>query len=379
MHWPGTTRWEARSEDRPAESIQNAGLTINRSRPVGPIMVASRRTRALVDRLKASPDPSIRWRTHTRVHLRPTPDRYVRNLEAEIGRSSRVRRLLNQARVPHRRGTHGGIYRYWQGIHWALAALADIGYPAGRVELAPVLDRALEMWTGPRFEETVPESPQGVAGGRGVPLIQGRFRRCASQQGNAVLYASRLGPADARAQKLVEPLVRWQWPDGGWDCARSPGAHVSSFMETLTPMRGLASYARATRSSEARDAADRASEVSLQRGLFRRRRDRRVIKADFLRLHYPIYWHYDALNGLKGLAELGRIGDPRCAEALDWLESRELRHGGWPVDSRYYRVSPAYQLGCEYVDWGAPDPGRRNDWVTTDALQVLVAAGRISL
>jgi hypothetical protein len=103
-----------------------------------------------------------------------------------------------------------------------------------------------------------------------------------------------------------------------------------------------------------------------------------VMRSDFLRLHYPLYWHYDVLGGLKGLAELDLLTDPRCQEALDWLESRELPSGGWPADARYYRVSPSYRFGCEYVDWGAPDPSRANPWVTTDALYVLRVAGRFA-
>ncbi|HZY69552.1 MAG TPA: hypothetical protein VFF67_01045 [Thermoplasmata archaeon] len=236
------------------------------------------------------------------------------------------------------------------------------------------------MWLQPKFDRTVRiDDPSSVGrNGTGVPLLAGRYRRCASQHGNALLYAARLGPLDGRTRHLAELLQRWQWPDGGWNCALSARGDTSSFMETLLPMRGLTAFATRTKSPAARRAALRAAEVFLGRGLFRRRSTGTVMRADFLRLHYPLYWHYDVLGGLKGLAELGLLGDPRCREALEWLEARELKDGGWPADARFYRVSSEYRFGCEYVNWAPPRRQRRNDWVTTDALYVLRAAGRWS-
>jgi hypothetical protein len=302
----------------------------------------------------------------------------VRSIEQEVQRSGFVHRLLSRGREPFVPGRFGGVYRYWQGIHWGLAALADVGYPDDDPSLRPLLDRALGMWLQPDYGRTVRVTPASARGlHRGVPLLRDRYRRCASQQGNALYYASRLGALDARADRLAELLARWQWDDGGWNCSRSPTAHVSSFMETLTPLRGLAAYAERTGSSAARRTAERAAEVFLVRHLFRRRKNGAVMRPEFLQLHYPLYWHYDVLGGLKAMAELGRIDDPRCREALDWLEGRELKGGGWPADARYYRVSDRYLPGAEYVDWGAPSRRRRNDWVTTDALYVLAAAGRL--
>lgn len=142
-------------------------------------------------------------------------------------------------------------------------------------------------------------------------------------------------------------------------------------------MRGLAAYATVSGSSRAHATARRAAEVFLERRLFRRRRDGTVIRPHFLQLHYPLYWHYDVLGGLKGIAEVGLINDPRCSEALDWLEERELPDGGWAADARFYRVSNLYEHGAEYVDWATPARGRANDWVTTDALFVLKSADRL--
>jgi hypothetical protein len=93
------------------------------------------------------------------------------------------------------------------------------------------------------------------------------------------------------------------------------------------------------------------------------------------RLHYPPYWHYDLLAGLRGLGEAGLLGDPRCVPALDLLQALELPGGGWPAHQRYYTTGRATS-GHDYVDWGGASATRMNPWVTAHALAVLRTAGR---
>ena len=75
-------------------------------------------------------------------------------------------------------------------------------------------------------------------------MINGRVRRCASQEGNCIFYSLALGLADERTEELVARLIKWQWEDGGWNCDKRPEAAISSFNETLIPLRGLAWYAK---------------------------------------------------------------------------------------------------------------------------------------
>jgi hypothetical protein len=106
-----------------------------------------------------------------------------------------------------------------------------------------------------------------------IATIDGRTRRCASQEGNALLAATLLGyAADLRATLLARSLVTWQWPDGGWNCDPRPEASHSSFHETLAPLRGLAAYGKAVGDMAARAAAFRAAELLLAHELVRRSR-----------------------------------------------------------------------------------------------------------
>ena len=98
---------------------------------------------------------------------------------------------------------------------------------------------------------------------------------------------------------------------------------------------------------------------------------------DFVKLHYPCYWRYDILFGLKVMAEAGFVGDKRCRDALRLLESKRLPQGGFPAEGRYYRVSDSAATGRSLVDWGGVSRKRMNEFVTVDALYVLKQAGRL--
>jgi hypothetical protein len=337
-------------------------------------------SRDVLATLLESAEPSIRWKTRVRVLGESPRSRSLQRLREEIRGSATVRALLSRRTQLGRAGTARQIYYKWQGLHWVLTTLADLGYPPGDKSLFPIRDRILDFWTRPiYFHEFEARTKQAAYRQRGVPVMQGRHRRCASQQATALRSVMALGIADERVYTLVERLLRWQWPDGGWNCDRDPSADTSSFHETWIPVIALAAYGRENRHTGAAIAAERAADVFLRRRLFKRMRDGRVIHPDFVALHYPHYWHYDVLAGLTAMAEVGKIKDPRCADALDLLEEKRLRSGGWPAERRYYtKVSRRALLpGADYVNWGGTSGSRMNEWVTVEALAVLQAAGRL--
>ena len=132
-----------------------------------------------------------------------------------------------------------GVYAKWQGAHWVLAALADLGYPPGDPALHPLREQVLGTWLDQSYYVEFEATAKSAAyRRRGVPIMRGRYRRCASQQGNALWFLIMLGLADSRCGDLVERLLLWQWPDGGWNCDKNPAADTSSFCETLLPMKG---------------------------------------------------------------------------------------------------------------------------------------------
>lgn len=312
--------------------------------------------------LANNPEPIIQWKFKKS---------FITGEESPIS-SAEAREKLEESPIIHQllidRDRNGQIpfpvYDKWFGAHWVLAILADLGYPSGDESLKPLMEQCYQMWLSKHHEKH-------------IKMINGRVRRCASQEGNCIYYSLVLGLADERTEELATRLLKWQWVDGGWNCDKKPEAFTSSFNETLIPLRGLAWFSKATGDPKIARAVDRAAEVFLQRNMYIGMRDRQVIDNNFVRLHYPNYWHYDILFGLKVMAEAGFIGDPRCLMALDLLESKQLPDGGFPAEDRYYRRDDRKLAGHSHVDWGGTSKHRMNPFVTLDALWVLKQAGRL--
>ena len=316
--------------------------------------------RTLVERLKNSEDPSVRY-----IFLRDCCDcdpAELESLKSQIMQSPRVRKMLD-VRKPD-----GGLpwhaYAKWRGAFWTFLLLADLGYPEGDAGLAPLKEQILDwLLDDARLQR--------------VPRINGRWRRCALQESGAVYSILKLGLADPRLERLVELLLQWQWPDGGWNCDKKPAASHSSFFESLIPLRGMNAYALATGDPRAQAAVERVSEMFLSRRLFKRLTNGETILQAFGQFAYPPYWHYDILTALTAMHEIGRLDDPRCSDALDFLESRRLPDGGFAADVKYYRVTQRETSGVSPVDWGPVSKTKMNEYVTVRALGVLNHAGRI--
>jgi hypothetical protein len=199
-----------------------------------------------------------------------------------------------------------------------------------------------------------------------------------SVEGNFVWYSLLFDLHDDFVDHLVDTIIGWQWPDGGWNCDMKPHVEVSSFTETWVPARALHLYAQKTGDKKAAQVAREAAEVLLSRKLFRRKTNDAIIHKEFVQLHFPVYWHYDVLTGLTLMLEMRLLGDPRSAEALDLLESKQLADGGFPTESRYYRVADHPVAHRSPVDWGGASKKTMNPWVSIFALRVLKAAGRIT-
>src|SRR5688500_12662736 len=145
------------------------------------------KTSSVVNALLGSAEPSIRWKTRVHVRGEDPKSKAIRALQEEIRRSPRVRALLSRSDQLGRPGTARRVYYKWQGVHWVLASLADLGYPRGDQRLHPIRDRLMEFWLGPSFfREFEARTKAAAYAQRGVPLMRGRYRRCASQQGNAL-------------------------------------------------------------------------------------------------------------------------------------------------------------------------------------------------
>jgi hypothetical protein len=321
----------------------------------------------LADSLCAHEDPVIAWRARRLLAGESEQSPAMRELRRAIGSSEMARRLLLGLN-----GERLNPYRKWQGPHWTLYSLAEIGYPPGDEALLPMRERVMEWMFAPAFLKPpstaiYPDQPE-------------RPRRCASMEGNAIWSQLLLGIVDEqRAPLLVERLLAFQWPDGGWNCDKRTEAHISSVQETLIPLRALALWARMTGDEQAQTTAFSAAEYLLELRLLWRRRDGVLIvpywggPVDLIQ--YPIRF-YDVLSALLVMTEMGLVRDPRCGDALDLLESKRLPDGTFPVEWTSVKRADQIVSRGTFADWGPLRKTKGNPLVTVDALYVLREAGR---
>lgn len=315
-------------------------------------------TAAALQWLLAAPEPAVaRLTRRTLLAQEEAAD------PADLTASSAWIRALLTGQVEN-----GGFgdhpYRKWTGAHWRLVGLAELDVPVGAdTRVAAAAEHVLD-WISRDLRHPVNE-------------IDGLARTHASIHGNALGACSRLGLAgDSRAEQLAEAIISWQWPDGGWNCDNRADGHRSSFHESLRTAWGLHEYAAATGHPAAREAADRTAELFLSHRVFRRGGTGGPINARWLSTPYPSYWHYDVLSALLFLAAVGRVTDPRAADALDLIESKRRRDGRWNAGAQWWRPR-ASDITPEVVDWG--HAGEPNLMVTLNALRVLSAAGRVDV
>jgi len=328
--------------------------------------------------LLESGDPSISYLTLTEILDRPSDSKEVLASKKEIPNGPIVKTLLSGQQADGGFGAHP--YQKWTGAHWRLISLVELGISPGFRPAVKATNLVLKWLLGEAHLSNVPK-------------INGRYRRCASQEGNALAVCSRLGLAeDPRVVKLAESLVEWQWPDGGWNCDRKEDAHHSSFNESLSTLWGLVEYYGATGDKDFLKTAEKAAEFFLKHRLFRSCRTGlerqpetfhsktfRVVHL-FTQLHYPLYWHCDILQELMILSRAGKIDDPRTKEALDIVEKKRGPDGLWHADDYYWsmRRTPSTKTkvlvsNIEVVDWGRKGP---NKMITLNALRTLKAARR---
>jgi hypothetical protein len=251
-----------------------------------------------------------------------------------------------------------GVHAYgkWRGSFWRLQSLIDLGVEPGDRAARAAVEQTLEWVASPRRLATIHKR-----------RIEGRVRRCATQDGLAIRAAIHFGlRGDSRLETLAESLVETQWPDGGWNCDVRPKAAHSSFNETWGPVLGLAAYG-------AREAVERGADFLLRHRVVFSHRTGTPAHPVFFELHYPPYWHYDLLVGLRTLAGSVSLDDTRSTDAVDLLESKRREDGTWRTEAKWWRRPGSKGSNVEAVDWGEA----ANEIVTEQARDVLRAAGRL--
>jgi hypothetical protein len=192
----------------------------------------------------------------------------------------------------------------------------------------------------------------------GQPFFDGEVEPCIN--GRTVALGVYFGQdVDTVAARLVGE----QLEDGGWNCEAENGSVRSSFATTINVLEGLWAHERATGGSTRSPAARRrGEEYLLERRLMRRLSTGELVDAAWLQFSFPTRWHYDVLRALEYFRSVGDELDPRLAEAIGLLRSKQQSDGTWLLENTH---PGEVHFALEDGD------GRPSRWNTLRALRVL--------
>ena len=224
----------------------------------------------------------------------------------------------------------------WKATVWALILLAELGVPRtnpsikrGAEYFLRVMDGQDRSWPPPKYPE------EDLRGWRLVwePCVTGNMARTLAELGFE---------SDPRVREMFEWLVKNQRDDGGWNCEtedsrEGEAVHHSSFMSTIEPLWAFSSLDPQKWPRGGREAVERGVEFLLMHRLFKSDKSGKVIRPEWTQLHFPLFYFYDILHGLRVVTALGFGGDERTKDARELLLSKRLPDGTWPMEATYLR------------------------------------------
>src|SRR5437667_187836 len=148
---------------------------------------------------------------------------------------------------------------------------------------------------------------------------------------------------DPRVQRAIDWLPKDQLEDGGWNC-NHPEKKVkhSSFMSTIEPLWAYSEIPRAKWTRKMKWSAEQGAEFLLMHRVYKSDHHHWKHSLPFATsLHFPMYYYYDALHGLRVLAKLGYGDDERVRDAVHLILSKRSPDGKWLLEGDWSREPEA--------------------------------------
>jgi len=186
--------------------------------------------------------------------------------------------------------------------------------------------------------------------------------------GNMTASLIRLGyKDDPRVKKALEWLVKIQNNDGGWLCPYWK-AHVkdthSCFYGTICPLEAFSEVPEVKRTKDMMKTIENGVEFMLMHRLFKAdHHGFKIIRSDWLKFGFPLFYRYDILRGLLVMTKLGYnpTKDERLNDAVEVLLQKRCSDGTWILES-----TPSGRMQTNIEVRGKP-----SKWITLNALRVL--------
>lgn len=326
--------------------------------------MASENHDSVVSWLTDPSEPSIRLLTLSDLMRKKPNDTEAAKARREMNLRGWVHKMLNSQNPAGYWVNPDSCYQpKYSATVWHLQLLAMLGADGADPRIKKASERFLRMHVMPDggFSCNVPPFPSV----RSEACIVGRML--------AVLLHFGYRTREARIAKATRWLLDNQLSDGGWNCRSNPPPKHSSLYSTYMALWGLSKTGPSDRTTDLDDAIALGIEFMLRHRLFKSHRTGEVIKDSWLRLHFPPL-HYDILNGLRLMSDLGVDSDERLTDALDSVQSKVGDDGRWPteyVPSGYREKRGQPSIKFESV-------GEPSKWITLQSLIVLTRAKRIT-
>jgi hypothetical protein len=291
-------------------------------------------------------NPVIRYRTLRELLDRPDGDPEVLAAQAGISAYPPVVELLRAQKSDGYWVKRDYYLPKHYGTFWTLSVLADVGLTAEdeRVERGCEYIFTHQRESGAFCRRRRVKGQGIVWDAEPEPCTHARIVRFLIQFG----YGD-----DPRTRRAVDFLLTNHREDGMWDCHRT--RRYGCLRATLDVLRAAALDPELATQAAITRAADIVCDL-----LMEPRMSRYHVDDLWTVLEYP-HFDYGIISALDALAGLGRVPEePKIAKAMEYLLSRQLSDGTWPLDQSPRRPP---------LDFGPP--GEPSKWVTLDALRVI--------
>jgi len=256
----------------------------------------------------------------------------------------------------------------WTSAVWPLMLLAELAVPVD-VRIMAEVERFLDLH---QLESGSFACPSKLE-------VQGKRWDEPCLTGNMIRTLIRLGYAnDRKVRRAIDWLPAQQLEDGGWNCD-FPEKKVKhgSFMSTIEPLWAYSEIPRSKWTRRMKKSVENGAEFLLMHHLYKSDNHHwRDTNSSFTRLHFPMYYYYDVLHGLRVLTRLGYADDERTRSAVHLLLSKRRPDGRWNLEGDWFREvdkPPERRTAPVKVE----EIGEPSKWVTLNAFRVLAKTGDV--
>jgi hypothetical protein len=336
---------------------------------------------SILDWLLEPADPPIRFHTLHDILGRSLDDPQVRDAQKKIRAYSPVRRIL---RARNRSGywpPDDTCYNpKWTSTVWPLMLLGEMGQlPDEKTKGA--CERFLELHQLDNGAFTCPSPLEAKSWERRHPGKRVKRWEEPCLTGNMIRTLLVFGYGeDRRVKKAIDWMPEHELDDGGWNCDY-PEKRVkhSSFMSTIEPLWAYSEIPRQKWTRKMKRSINQGADFLLMHRVYRS--DNHHWKPSlpfFTALHFPMYYFYDALHGLRVLTKLGYGDDERVRDAVHLLLSKRRPDGKWVLDGDWSREPEAQQNKRKAVV-NVEELGKPSKWITLNCYRALAKTGDLTL